>query len=157
MVCLDEAGKQSIGDVREALPARPGSPTKEDSEYVRHGTANMFMTFHPFGGRRLVEVTDRRTAVDLARFVKRLLDEGYPDAEKVVLVMDNLNTHCAGSLYEAFPTEEAARLCGRIEWHYTPKHGPWLNMAEIELSVLARRCFDRRIPDRATLDRDIAA
>ena len=157
VVCVDEAGKQLVGDVREPLPVRVGSPAKEDPEYERRGTANLFMAFEPLGGRRSVEVTDRRTAVDFAHFVKRLLDESYPDAERVVLVTDNLNTHCAGSLYEAFPPEEARRLAERIEWHYTPRHGSWLNMAEIELSVLARQCLDRRIPDRGTLAREVAA
>ena len=157
VVCVDEAGKQLIGEVREPLPVRAGSPAKEDSEYGRHGTANPFMAFEPLAGRRLVEVTDRRTAPDFARFLKRLLDEVYPEAAKVVLVTDNLNTHCAGSLYEAFAPEEARRLAGRIEWHFTPKHGSWLNMAEIELSVLGRQCLDRRIPDRETLASEVAA
>ena len=157
VVCVDEAGKQLIGEVREPLPARVGSPAREDSEYERKGTANLFMAFEPLAGRRLVEATDRRTAADFARFLKRLLDESYPDAAKVVLVTDNLNTHCLGSLYEAFAPEEARRLAGRIEWHYTPKHGSWLNMAEVELSVLSRQCLDRRIPDAATLAAEVAA
>ena len=157
VVCVDEAGKQLIGEVREPLPVRVGRPAREDSEYVRHGTANLFMAFEPLAGRRLVEVTERRTATDFARFLKRLLDESYPDAAKVVLVTDNLNTHGAGSLYEAFAPEEARRLAGRIEWHFTPKHGSWLNMAEVELSVLSRQCLDRRIPDRATLAVEVAA
>jgi hypothetical protein len=156
-VCVDEGGKQLIGDVREPLPVRPGSAAKQDSEYARHGTANLFMAFEPLAGRRVVEVTDRRTAVDFARFLKRLLDEVYPAAERVVLVTDNLNTHGPGSLYEAFDPAEARRLADRIEWHYTPKHGSWLNMAEIELSVLARQCLGRRIPDRAALAREVAA
>jgi hypothetical protein len=156
-VCVDEGGKQLIGDIREPLPVRPGSPAKEDSEYARHGTANLFMAFEPLAGRRVVEVTDRRTAVDFARFLKRLLDEVYPAAAKVVLVTDNLNTHGPGSLYEAFDPTEARRLADRIEWHYTPKHGSWLNMAEIELSVLARQCLDRRIPGREALAREVAA
>ena len=157
VVCVDEAGKQLIGEVREPLPMRAGRPAKEDSEYVRHGTANLFMAFEPLGGKRLVEVTERRTAVDFARFVKGLLDESYPDASKVVLVTDNLNTHGVGSLYEAFAPAEARRLAERIEWHFTPKHGSWLNMAEVELSVLSRQCLDRRIPDRATLTAEVAA
>ena len=157
VVCVDEAGKQLIGEVRPPLPVRAGRPAKEDSEYVRHGTANLFMAFEPLGGKRLVEVTERRTAVDFARFVKRLLDESYPDAAKVVLVTDNLNTHCIGSLYEAFAPAEARRLAERIEWHFTPKHGSWLNMAEVELSVLSRQCLDRRIPDAATLAVEVAA
>ena len=157
VVCVDEAGKQLIGEVREPLPVRAGSPAKEDSEYERKGTANLFMAFEPLAGRRLVEVTERRTAADFARFLKRLLDESYPDAATVVLVTDSLNTHCVGSLYEAFAPEEARRLAGRIEWHYTPKHGSWLNMAEVELSVLSRQCLDRRIPDAATLAVEVAA
>jgi transposase len=156
-VCVDEGGKQLIGDVREPLPVRPGSAAKEDSEYERHGTANLFMAFEPLAGQRVVEVTERRTAADFARFLKRLLDEVYPAAERVVLVTDNLNTHGLGSLYETFEPAEARRLAERIEWHYTPKHGSWLNMAEIELSVLARQCLDRRIPDRDALAREVAA
>ena len=157
VVCVDEGGKQLIGEVRPPLPVRPGSPAKEDSEYVRNGTANLFMAFEPLGGRRLVAVTERRTAVDFGRFLRRLLDEVYPDAERVVLVTDNLNTHAPASLYEAFAPAEARRLAERLEWHYTPKHGSWLNMAECELSVLARQCLDRRIPDRDALTAEVAA
>ncbi len=157
VVCADEGGKQLIGEVREPLPVRVGSPAKEDSEYERHGTANLFLAFEPLGGRRVVGVTERRTAVDFARFLRHLLDVAYPSARKLVLVTDNLNTHCTGSLYEAFPPAEARRLADRIEWHYTPKHGSWLNMAEIELSVLARQCLGRRIPDREVLAREVAA
>lgn len=157
VVCVDEGGKQLVGDIREPLPVRVGSSAKEDYEYERNGVANLFLAFEPLAGRRVVEVTDRRTAVDFARFVKHLLDVVYPSARKVVLVTDNLNTHGTGSLYEAFEPAEARRLAERIEWHYTPKHGSWLNMAEIELSVLARQCLDRRIPDRETLTREVAA
>ncbi len=132
-----------VGDVREPLPVRPGSPATEDREYERHGTANRFLAFEPLAGRRVVEVTDRRTAADFAGFVRHLLDVVYPLARKVVLVTDNLNTHYTGSLYAAFDPAEARRLADRIEWHYTPKHGSWLNLAEIELSVLARPCLDR--------------
>lgn len=156
-VCVDEGGKQLIGEVRPPLPVRVGSPAKEDCEYERRGTANLFMAFEPLAGRRVVEVTARRTAIDFAKFLKRLLDEVYPRASRVVLVTDNLNTHCVGSLYEAFDPAEALRLARRIEWHYTPKHGSWLNMAEIELSVLARQCLGRRIPDAETLRREVAA
>jgi hypothetical protein len=156
-VCVDEGGKQLIGEVREPLPVRPGAPAREDSEYERHGTANLFMAFEPLAGRRVVEVTDRRTAVDFARFLRRLLDEVYPEADRVVLVTDNLNTHGPGSLYEAFDPGEARRLCERLEWHYTPRHGSWPNMAEIELGVLARQCLDRRVPDREALAREVAA
>jgi hypothetical protein len=135
---------------------RPGSAAKQDHEYQRHGTANLFVAFEPLAGRRVVEVTARRTAIDFARFLKRLLDEVYPGARTVVLVTDNLNTHCPGSLYEAFGPAEARRLAERIEWHYTPRHGSWLNLAEVELSVRARQCLDRRIPDRQTLAREVA-
>ena len=154
---MDEAGKQLIGDNRPPLPVRVGSPAKEDSEYQRNGTANLFMAFEPLAGRRVVEVTARRTAIDFAKFLKRLLDEVYPKAARVVLVTDNLNTHCVGSLYEAFEPAEARRLAERTEWHYTPKHGSWLNVAEIELSALARQCLDRRIPDAEVLRREVAA
>ena len=123
VVCVDEAGKQLIGDIRPPLPVRPGSPAKQDSESQRQGTANLFMAFEPLAGRRTVEVTQRRTAVDFARFLKRLLDEVYPQAERVVLVTDNLDTHAPASLDEAFEPAEARRLVERIEWHYTPKHG----------------------------------
>jgi DDE superfamily endonuclease len=157
VVAVDEGGKQLIGEVRPPLPVRPGDAAKEDSEYERNGVANLFVAVEPLAGRRLVEVTDRRTAVDFARFLKRLLDEVYVDAERVVLVCDNLNTHTPASLYEAFAPAEARRLAERIEWHYTPKHGSWLNVAECELSVLARQCLDRRIPDRVTLEREVAA
>jgi hypothetical protein len=156
VVCVDEGGKQLVGDIREPLPVRPGSPAKEDSEYERGGVANLFLAFEPLAGKRVVEVTERRTAVDFARFLRHLLDVVYPSVAKLVLVTDNLNTHCTGSLYEAFEPAEARRLADRIEWHYTPKHGSWLNMAEIELSVLARQCLDRRIPDRDTLAREVA-
>lgn len=156
VVCVDEGGKQLIGEVRPPLPTRPGSPAKEDSEYQRNGMVNLFMAFEPLAGRRVVEVTKRRTAIDFACFLRRLLNEIYPEAKRLVLVTDNLNTHGIGSLYEAFEPKEARRLARRIEWHYTPKHGSWLNMAEIELSVLARQCLDRRIPDRETLADEVA-
>jgi transposase len=157
VVCVDEGTKQLVGDIREPLPVRVGSPAQEDYEYERGGMANLFVAFEPLAGRRVVEVTEHRTAVDFARFLKHLLDVVYPSARKVVLVTDNLNTHATGSLYQAFEPSEARRLVERIEWHYTPKHGSWLNMAEIELSVLARQCLDRRIPDRDTLAREVAA
>jgi hypothetical protein len=157
VVCVDEGGKQLIGDVRPPLPARPGSPAKEDHEYERGGMANLFMAFQPLAGRRHVEVTERKTAADFARFLRVVSDELYPDAEKVVLVCDNLNTHTPASLYEAFAPEEARRLAGRFEWHHTPRHGSWLNVAEMELSVVARQCLDRRIPDGETLRREVAA
>ena len=157
VVCVDEGGKQLIGDVREPLPLRPGSPAKQDYEYERGGTANMFMAFTPLAGVRHVEVTERKTATDFARFLRVVSDELYPSAEKIVLVCDNLNTHTPASLYEAFEPAEARRLAERFEWHHTPKHGSWLNVAEMELSVLARQCLDRRIPDLETLRREVAA
>jgi hypothetical protein len=157
VVCVDEGGKQLIGDVREPLPVRPGSPAKQDSEYARGGMANLFMAFQPLAGWRHVEVTERKTAVDFAAFLRDLSDRHYPKADRIVLVCDNLNTHSPASLYEAFEPAEARRLAERFEWHYTPKHGSWLNIAEMELSVVARQCLDRRIPDLATLRREVAA
>ena len=156
-VCFDEGGKQLIGEVRPPLPVRPGTPRREDSEYERHGTANLFLAFEPLAGTRRVEVTERRTNRDFARIIKRLVDEWYPEAERVVLVLDNLSTHTPAALYEAFEPAEARRLVEKVEWHYTPKHGSWLNVAEMELSVLARQCLDRRIPDREALRREVAA
>jgi hypothetical protein len=157
VVGVDEGGKQLIGDVREPLPVRPGSAAKQDHEYQRGGMANMFMAFEPLAGRRHVEVTERKTAADFARFLRVVSDELYPDAEQIVLVCDNLNTHGAASLYEAFEPAEARRLAARFEWHHTPKHGSWLNVAEVELSAVARQCLDRRIPDIQTLRREVAA
>ena len=157
VVCMDEGGKQLIGDMRPPLPVRPGDAARVDYEYERHGTANLFMAFEPLTGRRRVEVTQRRTNKDFARLVKRLLEEWYPTAEKVVLVLDNLSTHTAAALYETLAPQDARRLVERIEWHYTPKHGSWLNVAELELSVLARQCLDRRIPDLETLQAEVAA
>jgi transposase len=156
-VCFDEGGKQLIGDVRPPLPMRPGCPRREDYEYERNGTANLFMMFEPLAGVRRVEVTERRTNQDFARMIRRLVDEWYPQAEKIVLVLDNLSTHTPAALYEAFEPAEARRLVEKLEWHYTPKHGSWLNVAEMELSVLARQCLDRRIPDLEALRREVAA
>jgi transposase len=157
VVCVDEGGKQLLGDVREPLPLRPGSAAKEDYEYERAGMANLFMAFEPLAGWRHVEVTERKTATDFARFLQLLSDGPLRDAEKIVLVCDNLNTHTPACLYEAFAPAEARRLAERFEWHYTPKHGSWLNMAEMELSVLARQCLDRRIPNPVVLRREVAA
>ncbi|HYE19524.1 MAG TPA: IS630 family transposase [Tepidisphaeraceae bacterium] len=156
-VCMDEAGKQLVGEIRAPIPAAPGRPARYDSEYVRNGTANLFVAFEPLGGWRRVEATDGRRRTDWAWFVKDLVDGRYRDADKVVLVMDNLNTHTAGSLYEAFEPDEARRIAAKLEVHYTPKHGSWLNMAEIELSVLSRQCLDRRIADKAELRSQVAA
>ena len=155
-VCLDEASKQLVAQTRTPLPAEPGQPQREDYEYERRGTANLFMLFEPLAGQRQVKVTQRRTAVDFANVLRDLVDVHYPDAERIVLVMDNLNTHKVASLYEAFEPAEARRLIEKLEIHYTPKHGSWLNMAETELSVLSRQCLDRRIPDRGTLVYEVA-
>jgi hypothetical protein len=156
-VCLDEASKQLVAEIREPIPATPGQPERGDYEYERQGPANLFMGFEPLAGKRHVKVTERRTAVDFAQVIQELVDVQYPQAEKIVLVMDNLNTHKAASLYEAFPPTEARRLLERLEIHYTPKHGSWLNMAETELSVLATQCLNRRIPDPSTLTQEVGA
>lgn len=157
LVCLDEAGKQLVGETRAPLPPQPGQPERFDFEYVRKGTANLFMLSEPLVGWRTVFVTERRTAVDFAEVVRWLVEELHPDAEKVVLVMDNLNTHKLASLYEAFPPEQARRIVDKLEIHHTPKHGSWLNVAEIELSVLARQCLDRRIETADELRREVTA
>jgi hypothetical protein len=157
VVCLDEASKQLIGETRTPLPAEPGQPERFDYEYVRNGTANLFLITEPLAGWRQVEVTERRTAVDFARVLKWLADEMHAEARTIVLVMDNLNTHTLASLYQAFDPAEARRLAERFEVHHTPKHGSWLNIAEIELSVLGRQCLDRRLEDRDTLEREVAA
>ena len=157
VVCVDEGGKQLIGDVREPLPVRPGKAARIDHEYTRGGMANVFMAFEPLAGVRHVRVTERKRSVDFARFLRSLSDEHYPKADTIVLVCDNLSTHTPAALYEAFGPAEARRLARRFEWHYTPKHGSWLNVAETELSVLARQCLDRRIPDIGTLEREAAA
>jgi hypothetical protein len=145
VVAVDEASKQLVGEAVQPLPPEPGQPERFDYEYVRNGTANLFMISEPLAGWRHVMVTERRTAKDFAEVLRWLAEDVYPGAEKVVLVMDNLNTHKLASLYEAFPPEQARRIAERIEVHYTPKHGSWLNVAEIELSVLSRQCLDRRI------------
>lgn len=157
VVCFDEASKQLVKDTRRTIPAAPGRPVTSDYEYERNGTANMFMMFEPLAGQRHVKVTARRTALDYAEVVQELVDVHYPRAEKIVLVHDNLNTHKPASLYEAFPPDEAQRLLSKLEIHYTPKHGSWLNMAEIELSVLKGQCLDRRIPDITTMRSQVAA
>jgi hypothetical protein len=157
VVCLDETSKQLVSETRTPLPVEPGQPERVDYEYERQGTANLFMAVEPLTGQRHVTVTDRRTAVDFAQVVKALLEVHYPHAEKVVLVLDNLNTHKPAALYQAFEPAVAWRLLERLEIHHTPKHGSWLNMAEIELSVLSQQCLNRRIPDTATLTREVAA
>ena len=157
LVCLDETSKQLIAETRAPIAAKPGHPARYDYEYERNGTANLFMMFAPLEGWRHVKVTDRHTAVDYAQVLKELSDTHFPKAQRITLVQDNLNTHKPASLYEAFPAEAARRLVERFEWHYTPKHGSWLDMAESELSVLSGQCLDRRIPDKQTLIDEIAA
>ena len=156
-VNLDEKSKQLVKDIRPTQPMKPGYPQRYDYEYKRNGTRNLFIFFEPQRGWRHVEVTERRTAKDFANQMKWLVDEAYPDAQVVRVVLDNLNTHKIASLYEAFLPAEARRIARKLEFHYTPKHGSWLNMAEIELSVFGRQCLDRRIPDEQTLKREIAA
>ena len=157
VVCLDETSKQLIKETRAPIPVRPGRKARHDYEYERNGVANLFMMFAPLEGWRHVEVTDRHAAVDYAHVLRDLSDKHFPNAAKIVLVQDNLSTHTPASLYAAFPAVEARRLVERFEWHYTPKHGSWLDMAESELAVLATQCLDRRISDRATLIREVAA
>jgi hypothetical protein len=157
LVALDEASKQLVGEAVQPLPPEPGQPERFDYEYVRNGTANLFMVSEPLLGWRAIHVTRRRTAKDFAEVVRWLVEEVHADADKVVLVMDNLNTHKVASLYEAFPPEQARRIAERLEIHHTPKHGSWLNVAEIELSVLTRQCLDRRIGDTEELRREVGA
>lgn len=157
VVCLDEKSKELRDTPRGTLPAAPGQEAREDYEYARHGTANLFLAVEPLAGRRSVRVTERRTAVDFAEQLRRLVDEDYPDVKQIVLVTDNLNTHRPACLYERFAPEEARRIARKIEWHYTPEHGSWLNMAECELSVLARQCLNRRIGNREMLVREVQA
>ena len=160
---MDETSKALHAHAREPQPPRaaageqPARPAREDYEYIRNGTANLFLWFEPLAGKRGVQATEQRTRKDWAELIRELADVHYPAAEQIVLVMDNLNTHTLGSLYEAFPPEEARRLAEKLEIHYTPKHGSWLNMAEIELSVLARQCLGQRLPSRAELAREVAA
>jgi hypothetical protein len=157
VVCMDEKPFQFLGQVRDPIPAEPGRDRKEDSEYVRCGTCSIFVFTEPLAGWRRVHALPQRTKIDWARQVKHLLTVDYPDADTVVLVMDNLNTHSIASLYEAFPPDEAFALAQRLEIHHTPKHGSWLNIAEIELSALSRQCLDRRINDLDTLNTELAA
>jgi hypothetical protein len=157
VVCLDETSKQMIIETRAPVAAKPGRKARHDYEYERNGVANLFMMFAALEGWRHVKVTDRRTSIDYAHALKDLSDTHFPNATKIVLVQDNLNTHKPASLYEAFPAAEARRLIERFEWHYTPKHGSWLDMAESELAVLSTQCLDRRIPDKMTLVREVTA
>jgi hypothetical protein len=156
-VNFDECSVELHADARPPEPPAPGRPARVDYEYVRNGTANLFVIVDPTAGRRHVTVTERRTKADFAAQMKYLCDDLYPTARTVRVVLDNLNTHTAGALYEAFPPEEARRLAAKLEFHYTPKHASWLNMAELELSVLARQCLSRRIPDAATLAAEVKA
>jgi len=156
-VCMDETNKQLLSEVREPLPSQPGQAQRVDYEYQREGVADLFMFFEPLVGKRFIEVTDQRTRKDWAHAMKFLADYIYPQAEKIVIVMDNLNTHSPVSFYQTFEPVEALRLTNRFEFHYTPKHGSWLNMAEIELGVLTRQCLNRRIPDKAILERQVMA
>jgi hypothetical protein len=157
LICMDEAGKQLLRDVEPPIPMRPGRPTREDYHYERRGTQALFCFFDPIRGWRRVEACDSRTRVDWAEQVRKLLEEDYPRAKKVKLVCDNLNTHSIASLYEAFPAEQAHRLARRLEIHHTPRNGSWLNVAEIELSVLSRQCLNRRIGSPEELQKELAA
>lgn len=157
VVCLDETSRQLLAEVRPPLPPAPAQPVRHDPEYVRGGVVNLFLACEPLRGWRTVQVSAQRTRLDWARCAKELVDVHYPDAERIVLVMDQLNTHSPASLYEAFAPAEAKRLADKLEIHYTPKHGSWLNMAELELSALQRQCLDRRLADRPTMEREVAA
>ena len=157
VVCFDETSKQLIAETRQPLPAQPGQVERYDTEYQRNGTRNLFMFFEPLVGYRHVQVTAQRTIPDFAEGMRLLVDELYPQAQRIRVVLDNLNTHKPASLYAAFPPEQANRILKRLDFHYTPKHGSWLNMAEIEFSVFSRQCLNRRIPDEFTLKAEIAA
>jgi len=157
LVCLDETSKQLIAETRVPIPMKPGRAARVDYEYERNGVANLFMLFAPLEGWRHVKVTDRHTAIDYAHVLKDLADTHFPRAKTIALVQDNLNVHSKASLYEAFPPAEARRLVERFAWHFTPKHGSWLDLAESELGVLSTQCLDRRIPDKPTLIAEIAA
>ena len=157
VVCLDETSRQLLAEVRSPLPLAPGHAARHDPEYVRGGVVNLFLVTDPLRGWREVRVSTQRTRVDWAQCVRELVDVYYPEAERIVLVMDQLNTHSPASLYQAFPPAEARRIADRLEIHHTPRHGSWLNMAEIELSVLQRQCLDRRLADRVTVEHEVAA
>jgi transposase len=157
VVCFDEQPRQLIAEVRTPVPMAPGRPQRIDYEYRRAGTANLFLAFEPLAGWRHVEVTVQRTAGDFARQMKALVEVHYPEAEVIAVVLDNLSTHSPAALYRTFRPEEALRLLKRLEFHYTPKHGSWLNMAELEFSILGRQCLDRRLPDRDSLAQEVAA
>lgn len=156
-ICFDESCKQLVKETHNPIPPEPGQLERYDYQYQRNGVANLFIFFEPLTGWRHVEVTDQRTAIDYAHQMKYLVDERYPQADKIGVIQDQLNTHVKASLYKAFKPEEAKRILDKLEFHYTPKHGSWLNMAEIELSVLNHQCLDRRLPDQDTLKLEIAA
>jgi len=155
LLCMDEMPKQLLADKREPLASQAGTPARQDYEYQRNGVADLFMLFEPLQGKRFVEVTEKRRKVEWATVMKQLSDVRYPQAEKIIVVLDNLNTHTPSAFYETFEPEEARRLVERFEFHFTPKHGSWLNMAEIELSALVRQCLDRRLPDIETLTDEV--
>ena len=157
VVCMDETSKQQIKEMRLPLPMGPSQVERYDTEYERNGVSNIFMFCEPLRGWRKTKVTSRRTKVDWAHAIRELVDDNYPDAEKITMVLDNLNTHTGSSLYEAFSPEEARRILERLDFHYTPKHGSWLNIAEIELSVLGRQCLNRRIPNQESLKKEVNA
>lgn len=157
VVCLDEGAKQLLAQVRDVLPMQPDQPLRYDNEYQRNGTCALFVVFEPLAAKRYLQVRERRTALDYACVVKWMCEELYPQAEKIILVQDNLNTHGPHSLYQAFDPPQARRLCERIEWHFTPKHASWLNMAELELSVLARQCLQERMESQENLARHVQA
>jgi len=154
VICLDETNRQLIEETKVPIPAEPGKPQKMDYEYRRKGVVNIFMTFEPLQAKRQVTINRNRTRIDFAHCIKKIVDIDYPEAEKIVLVMDNLNTHKLGSLYEAFPPEEARRIAEKLEIHYTPKHGSWLNMAEIEIGVMAKQCLSRYIPSMEQMEKE---
>jgi len=157
VVCLDETSRQLLDDARPATPPQPGRPARHDPEYIRNGVVNLFVMTEPLRGWRAVLVSDQRTRLDFARCIQKLVDVHYPQAERIVLVLDQLNTHTPASLYAAFPPAEAKRLADKLEMHYTPKHGSWLNMAELELSVLQRQCLRQRLADRTAMERAVTA
>lgn len=157
LLCMDEMPKQLLGETRDPLPVAPGRPARQDYEYKRGGVADVFMVFEPLVGKRYIEITDQRRREEWAQVMRKVSDELYPQAEKIVVVMDNLNTHTPAAFYQVFEPGEARRLVERFEFHYTPKHGSWLNMAEIELSALVRQCLDRRIPDKEKMIQEVRA
>lgn len=157
VICMDEMPKQLLAETRDPISCQPGQPAKQDYEYKRNGVADVFMVFEPLQGKRFVEVTQQRRKIEWATVMRQVADEFYPQAEKIVVVLDNLNTHTPSAFYEIFEPQEARRLAERFEFHFTPKHGSWLNMAEIELSALVRQCLDRRLPDLKTVVQEVHA